>query len=210
MFAKRRTELLEPFTSIAIDIIGPFETPEEEFSVYGPKYWFLTIIDCFTRFIEIFLFSSIGSVEVTNTVYINWLSQYPLPTKIHPDRGTQFFSVYFSKMMEKFNIKHCPTLSYNPQGNSIIERSHKEIGVGLRAYLDLKILMKAAKIASGLRSTFHRSIGCSPTSLTFGRNKLNKMNEISIQELMKIAQETSDKSRAENKKNINKKESNKL
>jgi hypothetical protein len=50
-----------------------------------------------------------------------WLCCYPRPIQVNFDNGYELKSV-FKEMCHNLGIKCCPTTSYNPRGNSIIER----------------------------------------------------------------------------------------
>jgi transposase InsO family protein len=54
----------------------------------------------------------------------NWLCCNPRHIQVTFDNGSEFKSV-FKEMCDNLGIKCSPTTSYNPQGNSIIERIHQ-------------------------------------------------------------------------------------
>jgi transposase InsO family protein len=58
------------------------------------------------------------------------LCRYPRPIQVPFDNGSEFKSVFGDNL----GIKCRPTTSYNPQGNSIIERIHQGMGNMLRAF----------------------------------------------------------------------------
>jgi transposase InsO family protein len=62
----------------------------------------------------------------------NWLCRYPRPIQVTFDNGSEFKSV-FKEMCDDLGIKGRPTTSYDPQGNSILERMHQAMGNMLRA-----------------------------------------------------------------------------
>jgi hypothetical protein len=63
----------------------------------------------------------------------NWFCRYPRPMQGTFDNGSGFKCV-FKKMCDNLGIKCRLTTSYNPQGNSIIERIHHVLGNMLRAF----------------------------------------------------------------------------
>jgi hypothetical protein len=84
-------------------------------------------------------------------------------------------------MCDSLGVKCRPTTSYNPQGNSIIERIHQVMSNILRAFeLDerevdpdyaLNEFLKAC--AFGIRSTCHTTLQASPGELVFGRDMIH-------------------------------------
>jgi hypothetical protein len=110
----------------------------------------------------------------------NWLCSYPRPIQATVDNGSEFKSV-FKEMGDNLGIKCRPTTSYNPQGNSIIDRIHQVMGNMLRSFeleereLDPedpwnKFLQACA---FGIRSTFHTTLQVSPGQLVFGRDMIH-------------------------------------
>jgi transposase InsO family protein len=63
----------------------------------------------------------------------SWLCRYPRPIQVTFENGPEFKSV-FKEMFDNLGIKCRQTTSYNPQGNSIIERTHQVMGNTLRDF----------------------------------------------------------------------------
>ena len=57
------------------------------------------------------------------------------PQKILSDRGTEFTGRVWGKLMELLGIQQVLTSPYYPQGNGIIEQSHRTVGNMVRAQL---------------------------------------------------------------------------
>ena len=76
------------FEHIASDIVGPFDTPVEEFDSLGEKFWLLTIIDSFSKTLEIALLDCISAKKISEEFFKAWLCRYPLPKRCTTDRGT--------------------------------------------------------------------------------------------------------------------------
>jgi hypothetical protein len=84
-------------------------------------------------------------------------------------------------MCDNLGTKRTPTTSYNPQGNSIIERIHQVMVNMLRAFeleeraLDPDVpwneFLQAC--AFGIRSIFHTTLQASPGQLVFGRDMIH-------------------------------------
>ena len=141
----------------------------------------MTMIDAYTRLVEIKRTLSTTAAEGAAAVENNWLARYPKPTKIVTDQGPEF-STEFSSMCNKNRIKHSTSTSRNPQGNSLIKRIHQTIGQVLRtvtAAKDPKTVSQAelvieetlATAVHACRIVCSSSLGYnSPGALDFGRD----------------------------------------
>ncbi len=89
--------------------------------------------------------------------------------------------------MNSYNVKHHRTLTYNPQGNSIIERSHSDILNGLRCTSETHIDKALLRINDAHNSTFHTTLNCSPLQLAFGKSKFTPNILENTSELLAIA-----------------------
>eukprot|EP00477_Mikrocytos_mackini_P002292 GAHX01002531.1.p1 GENE.GAHX01002531.1~~GAHX01002531.1.p1 ORF type:complete len:511 (+),score=64.70 GAHX01002531.1:355-1887(+) len=163
-----------PFHKIAADIVGLIDNEEVNDVITGNKYYLLTIIDIYTRWSEIIILNDIHAENVTNKFEREWLHRYPRPDKVITDRGTQFMSFQFKKLLKDCEIKHRPTLAYNPTGNAVCERFHREINHGLRIYHEQTIENKISLITNAHRSTYHTGLKKTPTEAVFGMNKFTR------------------------------------
>jgi transposase InsO family protein len=104
------------------------------------------------------------------------------PVQVTFDNGSEFKSV-FKEMCDNLGTKCSPTTSYNPQGNSVIERINQCMGNMLKAFeLEERELdpddpgnefLPACDFE--IRSTFHTSLQASPKQLVFGRDMIHDM-----------------------------------
>jgi hypothetical protein len=110
-----------------------------------------------------------------------WLCRYPRPIQVTFENSSEFKSV-FKETCDNLGIKCRPTLaSYNPQGNSIIERIHQVMGNMLRSFeLEERELGPndpwnefLQDCAFGIRSTFHTTLQAFPGQLIFGRDMIH-------------------------------------
>jgi transposase InsO family protein len=107
-----------------------------------------------------------------NAFHNNWLCGYPRPIQVTFDNGPEFRS-FFKEMCDNLGIKFRPTISYNPQGNSIIERIHQVMENMLRAFeLEYRELDPEypwneflQDFAFRVRSTFHTTLQAFPGQL---------------------------------------------
>ena len=177
-----------PFDHVCVDILGPLEYKNENQDIQSINL--LTIIDICTRWPEMVVLEETTAREVSKSFLCVWLQRYPLPSAVTSDRGVQFLSLEFRKLLTNFGITHKPTLAYNPRGNSICERIHREINIGLRIYQKHKLELIIGKILNGLRSTFHRVLQTTPNNIVFGRSKFNSGLRFNTEELIENAVKT--------------------
>ena len=114
--------------------------------------------------------------EILDTV---WLSRYPRPREIGFDNGGEF-KKEFRLLCKNMGLKEKPSLSWNPQSNSILERIHQILADCLRTFEmeDMDIAKDAAdpfeecltNAAYAIRCGYHATHGRSPAELVFGRN----------------------------------------
>jgi hypothetical protein len=110
----------------------------------------------------------------------NRICRYPGPIQVTLDSGSEFKSV-FQQMCDSLGIKCSPTTSYNPKGNSIIDRTHQGMGNMLRAFEPEQTELDPddpwneflQSCAFGIRSTFHTTLQASPGQLVFGRDMIH-------------------------------------
>jgi hypothetical protein len=119
-----------PWEIVQVDLVGPWEVN----TISGVKTLrYFTAIDPATSWPEICEIIDKISQEVMDAFHNNWLCCYPRPIQVTFDNGSKFKSV-FKEMCDNLGIRCRPTTSYNPQGNSIIERIHQAMGNMLRAF----------------------------------------------------------------------------
>ncbi|XP_063597903.1 uncharacterized protein LOC134774421 [Penaeus indicus] len=115
----------EPFTRVAIDLVGPLTSSNR-----GHKY-ILTLIDCATRFPEAVPLKNIDSVTVAENL-INIFSRVGIPKEILSDRGTQFKSDLIKEVNRLLSIKAIFTSPYHAACNGTVERFHAVLKSMLR------------------------------------------------------------------------------
>ena len=62
-----------------------------------------------------------------------WLCRYPRPSEIGFDNGSEF-KAEFLELAANMGMKTHASTSFNPQGNSVLERIHQVFGNNLRAF----------------------------------------------------------------------------
>jgi hypothetical protein len=150
-----------------IDTIGPL--PADQFG----KAYILTIIDCFTRWTELYATVSTAAVDAAVPL-IQHIGRFGAPSVIKSDRGPQFVNQMISETMKLVGTHHHLTLAYSKQENAIVERDNKEIMRHLTAILfDKRVhdtwsesdLPMTQRI---LNTTEKSAIGVTPAELLFG------------------------------------------
>jgi len=89
----------EPFSRVAIDLVGPF-TPASE---RGNKY-VLTLIDYATRYPEAVALKNIDTITVAESL-VEIFSRVGIPREILSDRGSQFKSDLMSEIHRLLSVK---------------------------------------------------------------------------------------------------------
>ena len=98
-----------PWEIILVDIIGPL--PES-----NGKDAILTIVDCFSKMIHIFLISStIMSQGVAQIFRDHVFKLHGTPKKVISDRGSQFVSSFMCDLYSLLKIEANPSTAYHPQ-----------------------------------------------------------------------------------------------
>ena len=107
----------EPFSRVAIDIVGPVNV-----SGRGHKY-ILTLMDCATRFPEAVPLHNIDTVTVAENL-ISLFSRLGIPKEILSDNGAQFKSDLMSEIHRLLSVKAIYTSPYHACCNGKVERFH--------------------------------------------------------------------------------------
>lgn len=151
---------------INVDTIGPL--PPDE---HGNKY-IVVIIDCFSRFIELYPAEDTKAVSAAKAV-MHFAGRYGIPAQILSDNGTQFANSIMKEMEQLFGYEHKFTHPYSHEENAIVERANKEVMRHLDAIIfDTRTISQwfnyLPLVQRIINSQIHESIGVSPASLVFG------------------------------------------
>ena len=113
--------ITEPFSRVAIDLVGPLSPPSEE----GHQY-ILTLIDCATGFPEAVPLKLTDSIHVAEAL-LGIFSRVGIPREILSDRGPQFTSQLLGEIHRLLGVKPMFSSPYHPMGNSRVERLHSTL-----------------------------------------------------------------------------------
>jgi hypothetical protein len=151
-----------------IDTMGPFQ-PDDNNNIY-----IITIIDCFTRWIELYPVPDTCAANAAR-ILMEHVGRFGEPNQILSDNGSQFVNDLIKEFMKLIDTEHVRTLSYSKEENAIVERVQKEVLRHLRAIIfDENIVHRWSTclpfIQRIINSTVESSIGTTPASLLFGNS----------------------------------------
>lgn len=156
----------EPMERLNIDTIGPL--PEDS----KHNKYIIVIIDCFTRFLELYPTPDTGALGAANAL-LHHTGRYGAPCELLSDNGSQ----YVNKLIEAFVLligtESVLTLAYSHEENSIVERSNKSIMDHLRAIMfDANVIDNWSDclplVQRIMNASKNESMGYSPSQLLFG------------------------------------------
>ena len=154
-----------PMLRVSMDTVGPFP----EASGYAHV---LVIIDCFSRFVELYPVKSTTAEEAAITLLWH-VGRYGCPEQIQSDRGPQFVNNVIQAFKANIGADTALSLAYSHQENGLVERANREVLRHLRLilqeknvrenwYINLPLVMRI------MNSTVHESIGITPAQVLFG------------------------------------------
>ena len=118
--------ITEPFSRVAMDLVGPISPPAE-----GGQQYILTLIDVATGFPEAIPLKEITSIAVAEALMLIF-SRVGIPKEILSDRGTQFTSQLMGELHRLLGVKPLFTTPYHPMCTGRIERVHSTMKACLK------------------------------------------------------------------------------
>ncbi|CAF3796274.1 unnamed protein product [Rotaria sp. Silwood1] len=159
-------EVLEPWHTIGIDMMGPFPTTSRQ------KRSLLVVVDYFTRWIELFPMRTTTSMDIAQILINEVFSRYGLPKYILSDNGPQFVSNVFEDFCRSFRIEQKFTANYHPQGN-MSERVNRTLKPLIAIFAQRSPHSwdkEIQKLAFAIRTSINETTGDTPAFLMFGRD----------------------------------------
>ncbi len=96
----------------------------------------LVVIDCFTRFIELYPVSDTSALPCARAL-LGYVCRYGTPMTIRSDRGTQFVNGIIKELLELLQVEHEVSLAYSKEPNAIVERANREVMRHLTAIVSI-------------------------------------------------------------------------
>ena len=115
----------EPFSRIAMDIVGPLPRSSK-----GHKY-ILVICDYATRYPEAVPLRTCDAEAVAEEL-VKLFSRVGIPKEILTDQGTNFTSQLLAELYRLLNIHSIRTTPYQPQTDGLVERFYQTLKAMLR------------------------------------------------------------------------------
>jgi len=120
---------LEPFSGLAMDLIGPLTT-----SRGGHKH-VLVMCDRFTKLTRAILLLDATALTVSSAFIDTWVAAYGIPDSVLTDNGPQFDSVHYQGILGLLGIASNHTFPYHLQTNGQLERDNRTLVRQLRCYI---------------------------------------------------------------------------
>ena len=157
---------------VCLDHIGPIQVDNKDLYI-------LVIIDCFSRWIELFVTESTSAIDTAKCLF-NYYGRYGSAETISSDRGTAFNNEIIQQLVEMGGSEYKFTTAYSHEENSIIERHNAEVMRHLRAIIFDKSVMNTIvdylPIVQRVMNTLEKNTtGLTPAEVIFGNNlRLNE------------------------------------
>ena len=156
----------EPWERVSIDITGPHPR-----SLRSNRY-ILTLVDHFSKWGEAIPLSNHTAPVVARALMIHVFCRFGAPRQLLSDRGSEFESELFQRLMEWMGIDKLRTTVFKPSTNGTVERFHRTLNSMLG-----KVISESQRdwdehlplVLAAYRATVHSSTGFSPNRLFLSR-----------------------------------------
>jgi len=122
--------MTEPWSRIAIDIVGPLPTCDK-----SQNRFVLTVLDLATHYPEAIALTDHRAPQVAKALSTVFC-RFGFCQEILSDQGTDFMSEVMKYFLREFNISHIRTSPYHPQTNGSCERFHRTMKSMIRSVSD--------------------------------------------------------------------------
>ena len=157
----------DPWDTHSIDIVGPL--PPDH------RHEFLIVfVDCFSKYTILIPSNNHTANKVSEVLMCHVIPYFGTPRRLRSDRGREFISAIWTKLLRSLGIQQVLTSPYHPEGNAINERSHRTLnnmlyarlleGPSAKAWVD-----KVPGIMLTLNAMPHEPHGFSASMIATGR-----------------------------------------
>ena len=157
-----------PWETVSIDVVGPLPVDGR-----GNKY-IVTMLDVYSRYLIASPVRNHKASTVSKCLYESVVAYFGAPRSILSDRGAEFTGMVWESLTQMLGAKIKLTSPYYPQGNSVIERSHRTLSNMLRTMLlekrgrDWSSLLPSVMLY--MNSMVQEKTGVSACEILFGNN----------------------------------------
>ena len=129
----------------------------------------LTCVDCFTRWPEVVPVSDATVETVARAFVSTWISRFGVPSTITMDRGRQFESSLWQRLMQILGSKKIRTIAYHPIANGLVERFHRQLKAALKASVDpTNWVDMLPMVLLGIRTCLKQDLKSSTAEIVYG------------------------------------------
>jgi len=129
IFTMKLFPALEPFSGLAVDLLGPLTTSK------GGRKHVLVICDRFTKVTRAIPLRDATALTVPSALIDTWVAAYGIPDSVLTDNGPQSASEYYQGNLGLLSIASNYTSPYHPQTNGQVERYNPTLVRQLRCHL---------------------------------------------------------------------------
>ncbi|KAF9761111.1 Intracisternal A-particle Pol-related polyprotein [Nosema granulosis] len=142
--------------------MGPISINEFTTNKSKGKVMILVIIDVFSKWTQIGPLKNVKSKEVIRKLDKEWIKKWGRPRALLSDQGKQFISEELTSYLTNNDIKHIISSTYNPTGNSVVERANQVIENALKCLKNSNFETAIQDINFSLKSSYHQTLGTTP------------------------------------------------
>ena len=155
-----------PFERIAVDILDTRKLTSRKFQ------YILVISDYFTKYTDAFPLRRHTAPVVADTIMRRWIAYHGVPKQLHSDQGTEFEGHLIKALSKLLGFAKIRTSPYRPQSDGQVERFNRSLLNMLSAFVSDRANdwdEHLPYVLMAYRSSRHSSTGCTPYSMTYGR-----------------------------------------
>ena len=150
------------FAHVHIDIVGPLPTAK------GYTH-LLTAVDRFTHWPVAIPLVDTTTETAAHGFLLGWVAHFGVPATITSDRGGQFESEVWHKLMKFLGTHHIRTTAYHPCANGLVEQLHRQLKAALMAHSPQSHWIDALPLVLlGIRSALKEDLACTSAELVYG------------------------------------------